>query len=524
MESIDQKQAGKRKPSLSKKVKKKKPKQTPVVVEVEEAAAESQTTAPKVKVGTVKKSTKKVKSKAAKPKVQSKVDPATADSTTTKQAQEDQKGEEVASEESEASDAAPVTFASLGLCEPLCKACESLGWKTPTEIQKESLPYALAGRDIIGLAETGSGKTAAFGLPILEKLLQTPQGLFALCLAPTRELAFQIGEQLEALGAGINVRVVTIVGGVDMIDQAIALAKKPHIVVSTPGRICDHLENTKGFNLRNLKFLVMDEADRLLNMDFEKEIDKILQVIPRERSTYLFSATMTSKVAKLQRASLSQPVKVEVSKKYQTVKGLIQQYLFFPAQHKDCYLAYVLNELAGNSCIIFVSTCDSTQKVTIMLRSLGFSATPLHGKMSQPKRLGSLNKFKSGERTLLICTDVASRGLDIPSVDVVINFDIPTNSKDYIHRVGRTARAGRNGRALNFVTQYDVDLFQRIEHLLGQKMTTFPTEEQTVLLLMERVSEAQRIAVMEMRESESLKKEGRGNKGKKPQGPPKGRK
>lgn len=410
---------------------------------------------------------------------------------------------------------APVTFASLGLCEALCEACESLGWKVPTEIQRESLPYSLQGRDVIGLAETGSGKTGAFGLPILEKLLQTPQGLFALVLAPTRELAFQIGEQLEALGAGINVRVVTIVGGVDMIDQAIALAKKPHIVVATPGRIVDHLENTKGFQLRSLKFLVMDEADRLLNMDFEKEIDKILQVIPRERSTYLFSATMTSKVAKLQRASLTNPVKVEVSKKYQTVKGLIQQYLFFPAKHKDCYLAYLLNELAGNTCIIFVSTCDATQKTTIMLRNLGFSATPLHGKMSQPKRLGSLNKFKSGERTLLVCTDVASRGLDIQSVDVVINFDIPTNSKDYIHRVGRTARAGRNGRAINFVTQYDVELFQRIEHLLGYKMPAFPTEEQTVLLLMERVSEAQRIAVMQMRETEQVKKEGKGNKGKK---------
>jgi len=346
------------------------------------------------------------------------------------------------------------TFASLGLCQALCDACDALGWKKPSDIQREALPYALKGHDLIGLAETGSGKTGAFGLPILEHLLKAPQGLFALVMAPTRELAFQIGEQLEALGAGINVRVVTIVGGVDMIDQAIALAKKPHIVVATPGRICDHLENTKGFNLRNLKFLVMDEADRLLNMDFEKEIDKVLQVIPRERSTYLFSATMTSKVAKLQRASLSKPVKVEVSRKYQTVKGLIQQYLFFPAKHKDCYLAYVLNELSGNTAIIFTSTCDSTQRITIMLRNLGFSATPLHGKMSQPKRLGSLNKFKSGERSILIATDVASRGLDIPSVDVVLNFDIPTNSKDYIHRVGRTARAGRNGRALNFVTQY----------------------------------------------------------------------
>lgn len=190
---------------------------------------------------------------------------------------------------------------------------------------------------------------------------------------------------------------------------------------------------------------------------------------------------------------------VEVSKKYQTAQGLIQQYLFFPAKHKDTYLAYVLNEFAGSSAIIFCSTCEHTQRICLMLRNLGFGATPLHGKMSQPNRLGSLNKFKSGTRPILIATDVASRGLDIPTVDVVINFDIPTNSKDYIHRVGRTARAGRNGRAVTFVTQYDVELFQRIEHLLGEKMPQYPCEENNVMLLMERVNEAQRIAAMELR-------------------------
>jgi ATP-dependent RNA helicase DDX47/RRP3 len=404
------------------------------------------------------------------------------------------------------------TFAELGLCEQLCQACEELGWKKPSEIQRESLPYSLAGRDVIGLAETGSGKTGAFGLPMLQALLKEPQGLYGLCLAPTRELAFQITEQLEALGAGINVRCVSVVGGVDMIDQAIALAKKPHIIVATPGRIVDHLENTKGFNLRNLKCLIMDEADRLLTMDFEKELDKILTVIPRQRRTMLFSATMTSKVAKLQRASLTNPVKVEVSKKYQTVAGLQQQYIFFPAKHKDTYLAYVLNEMAGLTSIIFCSTCEHTQRITLMLRNLGFGATPLHGKMSQPNRLGSLNKFKSGQRSILIATDVASRGLDIPSVDCVINFDIPTNSKDYIHRVGRTARAGRNGKAITFVTQYDVELYQRIEHFLGQKMAVFPTEEQNVMLLMERVSEAQRIAAMELREKDDADRDEKGKK------------
>jgi ATP-dependent RNA helicase DDX47/RRP3 len=356
-----------------------------------------------------------------------------------------------------------VTFESLGVVSTLCEACTTLGWKSPSDIQRESLPYALAGRDIIGLAETGSGKTGAFGLPILQKLLEKPQGLFALVLSPTRELAFQISEQLEALGAGIGVRCVTIVGGVDMMSQAIALSKKPHIIVASPGRIVDHLENTKGFNLRSLRYLVLDEADRLLNMDFEKEIDQILQVIPKERNTFLFSATMTSKVAKLQRASLHNPVKVEVSKKYQTVARLVQQYLFVPAKFKDVHLISLLNELAGNTSIIFTSTCEHCQRLAIMLRNLGFGAIPLHGKMSQPKRLGALQTFKSGKRNILIATDVASRGLDIPAVDLVLNYDIPTHSKDYIHRVGRTARAGRSGRAVTFVTQYDVELFQRIE-------------------------------------------------------------
>jgi len=223
------------------------------------------------------------------------------------------------------------------------------------------------------------------------------------------------------------------------------------------------LQNTRGFNLRSLRYLVLDEADRLLNMDFEKEIDQILQVIPKQRNTFLFSATMTSKVAKLQRASLHNPVKVEVSKKYGTVKRLLQQYQFIPAKFKDVYVVSLLNDLSASTAIIFTSTCEHCQRLAILLRNLGFGAIPLHGKMSQPKRLGALATFKSGARSILIATDVASRGLDIPAVDLVVNYDIPTHSKDYIHRVGRTARAGRSGRAVTFVTQYDVELFQRIE-------------------------------------------------------------
>lgn len=388
----------------------------------------------------------------------------------------------------------------MGVVDVLCEACEQLKWKKPSKIQKEAIPVALQGSDLIGLAETGSGKTGAFALPILQTLLENPQRLYALVLTPTRELAFQISEQFEALGSSIGVKCAVIVGGIDLMSQSLMLAKKPHIIIATPGRLVDHLENTKGFSLRSLKCLVMDEADRILNMDFEQEVDKILKVIPRERTTYLYSATMTKKVAKLQRASLKNPVKVEVSTKYQTVDKLQQSYLFIPVKYKDVYLVFLLNELAGNSFMIFCSTCANTTRVALMLRNLGLTAIPLHGQMSQNKRLGALNKFKSKTRSILIATDVASRGLDIPHVDCVINFDIPTHSKDYIHRVGRTARAGRSGKAVTFVSQYDVELYQRIEHLIGKKLPLYKTEEQEVMLLMERVTEAQRYAKMEMSE------------------------
>eukprot|EP00111_Clytia_hemisphaerica_P015483 TCONS_00045719-protein len=397
-------------------------------------------------------------------------------------------------------------FSDLGINEILCEACDRLGWKFPSKIQCESIPVSLEGKDVIALAETGSGKTGAFALPVLHTLLDNPQRLYALVLTPTRELAFQISEQFEALGSSIGVKCAVIVGGIDMMAQSLALAKKPHIIIATPGRLIDHLENTKGFSLRSLKYLIMDEADRILNMDFEEEVDKILKIIPKERHTYLFSATMTKKVAKLQRASLQNPVKVEVSTKFQTVEKLLQSYIFIPQKYKDCYLVSIMNELAGNSFMIFCGTCNNVQRVCLLLRHLGFQAIPLHGQMSQSKRLGALNKYKSKSRDILIATDVASRGLDIPHVDIVINFDIPTHSKDYIHRVGRTARAGRSGRSITFVTQYDVELYQRIEQLIGKKLPQHPIVEEEVMLLVQRVNEAQRHARMEMKELHDSKR------------------
>lgn len=410
----------------------------------------------------------------------------------------------------EAGETRECTFQDLGVDERLCEVCKSLNWNEPTKIQRESIPLALKGRDIIGLAETGSGKTAAFIIPILQSILENPRRLYALVLTPTRELAIQIQEQVAALGSGFSIKSAVLVGGMDMMTQTVALAKKPHIIIATPGRLVDHLEKTKGFNLNTLRFLVLDEADRILNMDFEKEVDKILEQIPRDRRTFLFSATMTKKVAKLQRASLKDPVRIEVSTKFQTVDQLRQFYLFIPAKYKDVYLVHILNELSGNSFIVFCNTCPGTQKMALLLRNLGFSAIPLNGKMTQTKRLAALNKFKVKSSSVLIATDVASRGLDIPHVDVVINFDLPQHSKDYIHRVGRTARAGRYGQAVTFVTQYDVEMYQKIEHLIGKKLPLYETVEQEVMILLERVVEAERLARIEQRE---LEEKGRRRKG-----------
>ncbi|CBY18137.1 unnamed protein product [Oikopleura dioica] len=397
---------------------------------------------------------------------------------------------------------------SLGVCDEVAQTCVDLKWSKPTPIQQKSIPIAIEGKDVIGLAETGSGKTAAFAIPVLQTLLKTPGGgrLSCLVMTPTRELAFQIREQFQALGSSIGLSCACIVGGIEMMSQQLALAKKPHVIVATPGRLVDHLEKTRGFNLKALKFLIMDEADRILNLDFEAEVDKILRAIPRERQTMLFSATMTAKVKKLQRAALKNPVKISINSKYKTVDKNIQKYMFIPEAHKECYLVSLLNELQGSSFMIFTSTCAKTSLIARLVKRLGYDSVPLHGQMSQQKRLGALARFKGKSRSILVCTDVASRGLDVPHVDCVINYDVPTNTKDYIHRVGRTARAGRAGKSVTFVSQYDVELYQKIEAHIGKKLDQWPCEKDEVMALKERVDEAKRIAVQEIKEEEGKRK------------------
>lgn len=399
------------------------------------------------------------------------------------------------------------TFRDLGLREELVAACTKLGWATPTVIQAEAIGHALEGRDLIGLAQTGSGKTGAFALPILQKFLDmtSRHPFFACVIAPTRELAAQICKDFENLGSSVGVKCAVIMGGTSKMEQAIALAKRPDILVGTPGRLLDHLTNTKGFSLRTLKYLVLDEADKLLNADFEKAISEIVKAAPRERNTYLFSATMTEKVRRLKRACLRNPIKVEASSKYSTTDTLAQQFVFLPANQKDLYLVYILNQMSGRTSMVFTRTCESTRLLALTLRNLELKAIPLNGHMSEANRLESLNKFKAGEYKILVCTDVGSRGLDM-EVDLVINYDIPQNSKDYCHRVGRTARAGRSGTAISLVNQFEVAWFSQIEERINKKLTVFPTSEAKVLLLGDKVALAKKIALKSIRDGKENKR------------------
>ncbi|KAF8337524.1 DEAD-domain-containing protein [Cantharellus anzutake] len=432
----------------------------------------------------------------------------TSASPSPKSASDHEDGATQEPEETETSAHSATTFEDLGVIPPLLEALKGLKFTQPTEIQAKAIPSALSGKDIIGVAETGSGKTAAFALPILQKLWDNPKPYFACVLAPTRELAYQISNQFEALGSAIGVRCAVIIGGMDIMEQSISLTKRPHIIIATPGRLQDHLEGrTKGFSLRSLQYLVLDEADRLLDLDFGPIIEKLVVSLPMERHTFLFSATMTTKVAKLQHACLRNPMRIEASTKYQTASNLIQHYLFIPFAQKDVHLVYLLTTLAKSPIIVFTRTVHDTQRLSLLVRSLGLSAIPIHGQLDQAARLAALTKFRSGGRNVLFATDVASRGIDIPSVDFVFNYDIPQHSKDYVHRVGRTARAGRAGKSITFVSQYDVELLQRIESVTGKKMTEWVVDKDEVAALRERVGEAQRAVTKQMKEE---KEEGKG--------------
>ncbi|XP_022108140.1 probable ATP-dependent RNA helicase DDX49 [Acanthaster planci] len=397
------------------------------------------------------------------------------------------------------------SFAGLGLHDWLSEQCRSMGLTQPTPIQQYCIPPILRGHDCIGCAKTGSGKTAAFALPILQKLSEDPYGIFCLVLTPTRELAFQIGDQFRVLGKPIGVRDSVIVGGFDMIRQGLELSKKPHVVISTPGRLADHIKSTDTCDLRKIKFLVLDEADRLLEGNFGPDLEVIFDAIPTVRQTLLFSATITDTMKELQKVSMSKPFFWMSKAPVVTVEQLDQRYCITPAQVKDAYLMHIVHQFCSEdekrSVMIFTSTCKYCHMLAIMLREMGLPCVSLHSLVKQRTRLAALAMFKSNQVRVLVATDVASRGLDIPTVQLVINHNIPASPKDYVHRVGRTARAGRGGMAISLVTQFDVQLIKAIEKLINTKLTEFKVDEKkNVLPILNEVALAKRQAEMKLEE------------------------
>nr|XP_022329447.1 probable ATP-dependent RNA helicase DDX49 [Crassostrea virginica] len=395
-------------------------------------------------------------------------------------------------------------FEKLGLNEWLWSQCHTMGLRQPTPIQVNCIPPILEGKDCIGCAKTGSGKTAAFALPIVQKLSEDPFGIFALVLTPTRELAFQIAEQFNVLGKPINVRVTVITGGLDMMQQGIDLQVKPHIVISTPGRLADHLQSCDTFSLRKIKFLVLDEADRLIEDDFGEQLETIFKVLPKKRQTLLFSATMTKHLKDLQDVAMNKPFFWQQKSEVATVEGLKQYYVLMPADIKDAYLVHILDKYTEankkSSIMIFTNTCKYTQILGMVCTQLGLPCVVLHSMIRQKERLAALAKFKSNQINILIATDVASRGLDIPTVDLIINHNVPNKPKDYVHRVGRTARAGRHGTAITLVTQFDVRLVHAIEEFVNSKMDEYDTKEKDVMKILVEVATAKREAEIRLDE------------------------
>lgn len=385
------------------------------------------------------------------------------------------------------------SFASLDVAPWLIASLSALAVKRPTAIQKACIPEILKGRDVIGGSRTGSGKTIAFTVPILQLWAQDPTGIFAVILTPTRELALQIFEQIKAISAPQSLKAILVTGGSEMRPQALALAQRPHVVIATPGRLADHIltsgvDTTRG--LRRTQVVVMDEADRLLAPgpgSMLPDVETCLSALPpsSERQTCLFTATVTPEVMALK--SLPRPkdkppiyvCEVDTSELAAVPHTLHQTYLKIPLTYRDAYLHILLltaRNAAKKSVIVFCNRTATADLLERTLRLLDHRVTSLHSLLPQYDRVSNLAKFRASAARILVATDVASRGLDIPEVELVVNYDIPRNPDDYVHRVGRTARAGRNGEAITMVGQRDVALFLAIEARLGTKMGAFEEE------------------------------------------------
>ena len=374
-----------------------------------------------------------------------------------------------------------VAFETLELPEPILRAVRSLGFQDATPIQALAIPRLLSGDDMIAQAQTGTGKTAAFGLPLLGRLdltIQTPQ---LLVLAPTRELALQVAKALKDYGKHLDgLRVLSVYGGQGMVSQLRQLSKGVHVVVGTPGRLLDHLERGT-LDLSALRALVLDEADEMLRMGFIDDVEKILEATPGTRQTALFSATMPPRIARMAKKFMNRPAEVRTHDRSTTLDTITQQYVAVSGQHRKLEALIRLLEFESiDAMIVFVRTKVATAELAEALDARGHTAFALNGDMSQQLRQKTVDRFKAGEFDILICTDVAARGLDVPRISHVLNYDIPFDSEAYVHRIGRTGRAGRHGRAILFVGRSERRRLTTIERATKQKIVriSLPTAAQ----------------------------------------------
>jgi ATP-dependent RNA helicase DeaD len=372
-------------------------------------------------------------------------------------------------------------FQDFGLSQATLKAVLKMGFEEATPIQAETIPLGLENKDLIGQAQTGTGKTAAFGIPLVEKVDLKLDAIQGIIIAPTRELAIQVSEELYKIGSGKRVRVLPIYGGQDISRQIRSLKKFPHIIVGTPGRLLDHI-NRKTLQLGQVHTAILDEADEMLNMGFIEDIEAILAAIPTERQTLLFSATMPARIQKMAERFMRDPQIVRVKTKEMTVPSIEQYYLEVQEKNKFDVLTRLLDIQSPELAIIFGRTKRRVDELAEALNLRGYTAEGIHGDLSQAKRLSVLRKFKEGSIDVLVATDVAARGLDISGVTHVYNFDIPQDPESYVHRIGRTGRAGKTGVALTFITAREKSYLAVVEKTTRHKMErmTAPTLDEAL--------------------------------------------
>jgi len=369
-----------------------------------------------------------------------------------------------------------MSFSKLQLIEPIQKAIKLCGYTTPTPVQEQAIPKALAGQDLIATAQTGTGKTAAFVMPALQRLsvpsksTGRSKGPRVLVLTPTRELANQITDAVKIYGKFMRIRCGAILGGMPYFEQQRLLSQPVDIIVATPGRLMDHMERGQ-INFSRLELLVLDEADRMLDMGFSEAVDTIAAATPDTRQTMMFTATMDNTMAQLARRLLKDPVRVEIAGKKTTLETIEQRlHAADDMQHKNRILKHLISDSGMTRAIIFSGTKRNADQLANELHAQGHSAAALHGDMSQNARNRTIMNMKRGKIRLLVATDVAARGLDVAGITHVINYDLPKNAEDYVHRIGRTGRAGATGIAISFASSREVDSLRSIERYIGQSI------------------------------------------------------